>query len=85
MIDHCDKDLIQSIVNKVLSKYNVLIKDQYGTFVLCSILANGSDKHREFILDLVNQNAVLMGMDRDGSKLLENCVKMIGEPQTKGK
>jgi hypothetical protein len=27
----------------------------------------------------------MMGMDRDGSKLLENCVKMIGEPQTKGK
>ena len=26
-----------------------------------------------------------MGIDRDGSKLLENCIKMIGEPQTLGK
>jgi hypothetical protein len=26
-----------------------------------------------------------MGVDRDGSKLLENCIKMIGEQQTLGK
>lgn len=85
MIDHCAQDMIKPIVDKVLSKYNVFIKDQYGTFVLCSILENGNDDQREFILQQVKKDAKSMGIDRDGSKLLENCIKMIGEPQTQGK
>ena len=85
MIDHCAQDMIKPIVDKVLSKYNVFIKDQYGTFVLCSILENGNDDQREFILEQVKNNAKSMGIDRDGSKLLENCIKMSGEPQTQGK
>ena len=85
MIDHCTQDMINPIVDKVLSKYHVFIKDQYGTFVLCSILENGNDEQKEFILEQVKANALTMGIDRDGSKLLENCIKMIGEPQTLGK
>lgn len=73
------------MITKVLSQYYSLIKDQYGTFVLCSILENGTDSQREFILKQVEANAVEMSIDRDGSKLLENCIKMIGEQHTVGK
>jgi hypothetical protein len=57
-----------------------MIKDEFGTFVLCSILENGQDNFKEFILNQVHQNVQDMSIDRDGSKLLENCIKMIGSP-----
>ena len=52
---------------------------------MCSVLENGSDDHREFILKQVRSNVQEMSVDRDGSKLLENTIKMIGEERTAGK
>ena len=44
--------------------------------MLCSILEKGSELQQEFILEQVKMNASSMGFDRDGSKLLENCIKL---------
>jgi hypothetical protein len=46
--------------------------------VLCSVLENGSEGHKKFILQKVILKAAELGLDRDGSKLLENCIKMKG-------
>ena len=51
--------------------------------MLCSILEKGSELQQEFILEQVKMNASSMGFDRDGSKLLENCIKLEINPESK--
>lgn len=78
MTEFCAPPLMQRMIEKILQKYQVLIKDEYGTFVICSVLEHGDDQHRLFLLNQINHNVKDMSIDRDGSKLLENCIKMIG-------
>ena len=78
MTEYCEASLMKSLIEKILSKYTMMIKDEYGTFVLCSILENSPNQYKEFVLKKVQSNVKEMSIDRDGSKLLENCIKMIG-------
>ena len=36
---------VDELIEKILISYDVLIRDEYGTFVLCYILEKGNEKH----------------------------------------
>ena len=55
--------------------FEILIENQYGTFVLCSVVEHGADHHRESILSKLKPE---MCLDSNGSKLIENYIKNIG-------
>ena len=51
ILEHCLPILIEPLVHQALQMSDILVKDQYGTFVLCSIIEHGADHHRESILE----------------------------------
>ena len=77
MIEFCHPQLIENSNIIILSNFFELSKNEFGIFVLSSILDHGQNLHKEQILHKVLGNAAQMSLRKDGSKLVENCVKMI--------
>jgi len=46
---------------------------------LCSILENGENNHKIYLMEKMKLNMDHMSIDKNGSKLLENCMKMAGQ------
>jgi hypothetical protein len=55
----------------------MLSQNEYGVFVLSAILENGDDFiKRRLLLNILGQSGHL-ALQKEGSKLIENCIKMI--------
>lgn len=77
MVEYCHPSLIENTNIIILSNFFELSKNEFGIFVLSSILEHGQYLYIEQILQKVLGNAAQMSLRKDGSKLVENCVKMI--------
>lgn len=75
MLEHCSPILIEPLVHIAQGMFEMLIENQYGTFVLCSVVEHGAHHHRQSILSKVK---LQMCLDSNGSKLIENLIKNIG-------
>ena len=51
LIENCTHTLIFQLIDKILVNYHLLINDQYGTFVLCSILESGNDHQKSYLIN----------------------------------
>lgn len=83
LIESCHQDTVHNLVNMMLQNFELLIKNQYGTFVLCCIIDRGSPQHKLALVRKVYPNMSLMSTDRDGSKVVENCFKMFANMKSK--
>ena len=78
ILESCSEVNTCNMADKILKNFNLLICNDFGTFVICSLLQNGNDHYKDRILLRVSQKVKTMGLDKNGSKLLENCIKMNG-------
>ena len=46
---------------------------------MCSILENGENNHKIYLMEKMKLKMDHMSIDKNGSKLLENCMKMAGQ------
>ena len=83
MFEFCHIDLIESSARLILSNYQILSNNEYGIFVLSSILEHGQPQHKSHILNLIQGNAAVMAIQKDGSKLIENSIRMIFQASQK--
>ena len=65
-----------------MSNFFYLCKDEYGIFVLSAMLDHALDYFKDQILGFLKNNVAYMALQKDGSKLIENCIKMIGRIHT---
>lgn len=79
LIENTNEATKRALIGGVLHEYDELITNQYGTFVLCCTLEHGGLDHQQYLLERVTENFAQMSLDRDGSKLLENCFKLHGQ------
>ena len=77
MFEFCHVELIESSARTILGNYQILSNNEYGIFVLSSILEHGQPQHKSYILNLIQGNAAVMAIQKDGSKLIENSIRMI--------
>lgn len=76
LIENSRLEAKNSFIKHILNDYEQLLQYKFGTFVLCCILQNGLDNHKCFLLEQMYENMASMSIDRNGSKLIENCLKM---------
>lgn len=77
MFEFAHVGLIESSASKILNNYQYLSNNEFGIFVLSSILEHGQPSHKSYILNLIQGNAPALAIQKDGSKLIENSIKMI--------
>jgi hypothetical protein len=51
--------------------------NEFGIFVLSSMLDNGQSSHKSGILQQILGQAASLAINKDGSKLVENSIKMM--------
>lgn len=60
-------------------------QNEYGVFVLSSMLQNGLDVHKNGILEQICGQSASLAIHKDGSKLVENSIKMIWQTHVGGR
>lgn len=83
MFEKCHPAFVLTAAETIIKNYYYLSKNEYGIFVLSSMLENCQDEWKDQILMFVKGNAARMSLERDGSKLIENSIKMISRIKTK--
>lgn len=83
MFEFCHSDLIEGSARVVLSNYQILSNNEFGIFVLSSILEHGQRPHKCYLLNMIQGNAAVMAIQKDGSKLIENAIRMIAHAAQK--
>ena len=56
----------------------MLCENEFGVFVLSALLENANDQLKDQVLSQIQGIAGVLALKREGSKLIENCIKMIG-------
>jgi len=83
MFEKCHPAFVLTAAETIIKNYYYLSKNEYGIFVLSSMLENCQDEWKDQILLFVKGNAARMSLERDGSKLIENSIKMIQKIKTR--
>lgn len=83
MFERCHPAFVLTAADTIIKNYQYLSKIEYGIFVLSSMLENCQDEWKDQILSFIKGNAARMSLEKDGSKLIENSVKMISKVKTK--
>lgn len=63
-----------------MNNFFFLSQNEFGIFVLSSMLENSSHNVKIQMLTLIRGNAASMSLQRDGSKLIENAIKILDNP-----
>jgi len=77
MYEHCHNSFLDEISQIIVRNFYYLSKNEFGIFVLSSMLINAEDRFKSQILQTVSGSAASMSLQKDGSKLIENIVKMM--------
>lgn len=56
LIESTVENVKRELIEGVLSEYDDLITNQFGTFVLCCILEHGGLDHQQYLLERVTEN-----------------------------
>ena len=83
MFEKCHPAFVMTAAEKIIKNYYFMSKNEYGIFVLSSMLENCQDEWKDQILLYIKGNSAKMALERDGSKLIENSIKMISKIKTK--
>ena len=81
MFEYCEPKIVQNSANLIIQNIFRLRQNEFGVFVLSSMLENCIDIYKFQILSIIIGNAAQMALDKIGSQLVENSIKMIGKMQ----
>ena len=77
MLEKCHPKYVHRSCEIILQNFYYLSKNEYGIFVLSSMLENCEDSIKTTMLMKIKGTAAHVSMQKDGSKLIENAIKMI--------
>lgn len=85
MFENCHLALIQKASDTIVRHFKDMCHNEFGIFVLSSMLDNGQNEHKSGILKQIIGQGAQLAINKDGSKLVENSIKMMWSIHQGGK
>lgn len=77
MFENIPPELLENTCKIIASNLQALYTNEYGVFVLSSVLEHGQHKTKVAILNFIQYKGAALAVQRDGSKLYENAIRML--------
>lgn len=77
--------LVQKASGTIVHHFKEMCHNEFGIFVLSSMLDNSENVHKSNILRQIHGQGASLAINKDGSKLVENSIKMMWKTHAGGK
>lgn len=81
MLESCHQSYLTNCINILLDNFYFLTQKEFGIFVLSAMLQHCQDDVREKMLSNLQGRCGAMSLMKDGSKLIENAIRLLENKQ----
>lgn len=83
MFEQIPPELLENTCKIIATNLQALYTNEYGVFVLSSVLEHGQHKTKVAVLNFIQFKGAALAIQRDGSKLYENAIRMLSKMNSK--